>query len=60
MATHGEPDVTAIDRLIGGFEDQYGANELEPQLWKAYFRAQAEYCTRCSVCEDSMAQVTTH
>jgi hypothetical protein len=56
IASHGEPDIGAIDRLIGGFEDMYGINELEPQLWKAYFRAHAEYCTRCNVCEDSMAQ----
>jgi hypothetical protein len=56
VATKGEPDITAVDRLIQGFENQYGINELEPQLWKAYFRAHAEYCTRCNVCEDSMAQ----
>jgi hypothetical protein len=56
IATHGEPDISSIDNLINGFELQYGANELEPQLWKAYFRAHAEYCTRCSTCEDSMAQ----
>eukprot|EP00981_Chlorochromonas_danica_P002026 scaffold413_cov176-Ochromonas_danica.AAC.22 len=56
LATRAEPDLHAIDRLIAGFEDQYGVNEVEPQLWKAYFRAHAEYCTRCSICEDSMAQ----
>lgn len=56
LATDGEPDIGSVDRLISGFELLYGANELEPQLWKAYFRANAEYCTRCSTCEDSMAQ----
>mmetsp|Transcript_3163 Transcript_3163/g.5341 ORF Transcript_3163/g.5341 Transcript_3163/m.5341 type:complete len:649 (+) Transcript_3163:2-1948(+) len=56
VASQSEPDITALDRLIGGFEEQYGPQELEPQLWKAYFRAHAEYCTRCNVCEDSMAQ----
>ena len=56
LATNGEPDIGAIDRLITGFELLYGTSELEPQLWKAYFRATAEYCTRCNVCEDSMAQ----
>jgi len=56
LATKGEPDATAIDRLISGFENQYGVDELEPQLWKAYFRAHAEYCTRCSICDDSIEQ----
>lgn len=56
LASNGEPDITVIDRLIAEFEELYGANELEPQLWKAYFRAHAEYCTRCSMCEDNMAQ----
>jgi hypothetical protein len=56
LATDGEPDIRAIDRLIAGFEEQYGMNELDPTLWKAYFRAHAEYCTRCSICEDASAQ----
>ena len=51
LATRAEPDIGALDRLIAEFEDLYGSNELEPQLWKAYFRAHAEYCTRCSICE---------
>jgi hypothetical protein len=56
LATRGDPDVRAIDRLIRGFENQYSVDELDPQLWKAYFRAQAEYCTRCNICEDSVEQ----
>lgn len=56
LATDGQPDISSIDRLIGGFEQQYGPDELEPQLWKAYFRAHAQYCTRCNICEDSMEQ----
>jgi sarcosine oxidase delta subunit len=56
LATRGEPDQTAIDRLIGGFETQFGASELDPNLWKAYFRANAEFCTRCSICENAMEQ----
>jgi hypothetical protein len=56
LATKGKPDITALDRLIGLFEAQYGADELDPQLWKAFFRSQAEYATRCSICEDAMAQ----
>jgi len=56
LATHGEPDITAIDALIAGFEVQYSVDELDPQLWKAYFKAHAEYCTRCSTCEDAIEQ----
>jgi hypothetical protein len=56
LATNGEPDITAIDSLIHRFEEQYSVDELEPLLWKAFFRAHAEYCTRCSMCEDSMEQ----
>ena len=52
----GEPDITALDKLISGFEDQFSSEELDPNIWKAYFRANAEYCTRCSLCEDSLAQ----
>jgi hypothetical protein len=54
LASKGEPDHTSLDKLIAGFEGLYGAEELDPNLWKAYFRANAEYCTRCSVCEDSV------
>lgn len=56
LATKGIPDVGALDRLISQFENQYGLNELDPQLWKAFFRSQAEYATRCTVCEDAVAQ----
>lgn len=56
LATNGAPDTGAIDRLIAMFEDQYGINELDPQLWKAFFRSQAEYATRCTICQDSVAQ----
>jgi hypothetical protein len=54
IATRGQPDTTAMDRHITGFEMQYSVNELDPNLWKAYFRAHAEYCTRCNICEDAV------
>jgi len=38
------------------FEEHYGVNELDPQLWKAFFRGQAEYMTRCSICDDTVEQ----
>jgi hypothetical protein len=56
LATKGRPDIGALDRLIAGFEDQYSVDELDPQLWKAYFRSQAEFASRCSICEDAVAQ----
>jgi hypothetical protein len=56
LATDSAPDVRAIDRLIAMFENQYGVNELDPQLWKAFFRSQAEFATRCTICQDSVAQ----
>ena len=56
IATKGVPDARAIDKLIAMFESQYGENELDPQLWKAFFRSQAEYATRCTVCEDAAEQ----
>ena len=56
LATKGAPDDRALDRLIAMFENQYGVNELDPQLWKAFFRSQAEYATRCTICQDSVAQ----
>merc|ERR1711968_205604 len=56
IATKGKPDIGALDNLIRAFEEQYGVDELEPQLWKAFFRSQAEFATRCNVCEDAVAQ----
>lgn len=53
LATQGDPDSYAIDRLIAVFEDQYGVTELDVILWKAFFRAHAEYCTRCSICMEN-------
>jgi len=56
LTSEGQPDPYAIDRLIALFEEQYGLNELDPQLWKAFFRGQAEYMTRCNVCDDKIEQ----
>ena len=70
LATDGQPDRSAIDNLISGFEGEYGyvylpsilivhithvsyaysVNEMDTNLWKAYFRMHAQYCTRCEVC----------
>jgi len=45
LATNGRPDKNAIDDLIAGFEDAYGPNERDVNLWKAYFRGHAEFIT---------------
>ncbi|GMH75260.1 hypothetical protein TL16_g06700 [Triparma laevis f. inornata] len=56
LATKGEFDQYAIDRLIGEFEGQYSVNEKDPNLWKAFFRSKAEYITRCNYCLDRLEQ----
>eukprot|EP00633_Aureoumbra_lagunensis_P003266 CAMPEP_0197301142 /NCGR_PEP_ID=MMETSP0890-20130614/49982_1 /TAXON_ID=44058 ORGANISM="Aureoumbra lagunensis, Strain CCMP1510" /NCGR_SAMPLE_ID=MMETSP0890 /ASSEMBLY_ACC=CAM_ASM_000533 /LENGTH=531 /DNA_ID=CAMNT_0042780345 /DNA_START=635 /DNA_END=2230 /DNA_ORIENTATION=- len=45
LARHGRPDKHAIDTLIAGFEDTYGPQERDVNLWKAYFRSHAEFIT---------------
>ena len=56
LTTDGVPDPNAIDKLISGFEVMYNVKENNPSLWQAFFRAHAEYMTRCSICEDSKLQ----
>mmetsp|Transcript_751 Transcript_751/g.1598 ORF Transcript_751/g.1598 Transcript_751/m.1598 type:complete len:1761 (+) Transcript_751:28-5310(+) len=56
LATNGEFDQYAIDRLIGEFEQQYSVNEKDPNLWKAFFRSKAQYITRCNYCLDRLEQ----
>ncbi|KAG5180850.1 hypothetical protein JKP88DRAFT_263797 [Tribonema minus] len=53
LATNGQADPNAIDRLIVAFEAQYGYNEMDANLWKAFFRSQAEFITRCNQCADT-------
>jgi len=54
LASNQETDPYALDRLISGFEDQYGKQERDANLWKAYFRANAEFMTRCTTCISQM------
>lgn len=49
-------DPSAIDRLIYGFEDEFGENEMDADLWKAYFRKHATYLTLCNVCMSALQQ----
>lgn len=45
-----EHDPRALDRLIDGFENELGAQEMDADLWKAYFRKHAAFLTLCNVC----------
>ncbi|OWZ22617.1 hypothetical protein PHMEG_0002652 [Phytophthora megakarya] len=45
-----EHDPRALDRLIDGFENEFGEQEMDSDLWKAYFRKHAAYATLCNVC----------
>ncbi|KAL4109781.1 hypothetical protein PRIC1_001476 [Phytophthora ramorum] len=45
-----EHDPRALDRLIDGFESELGAQEMDSDLWKAYFRKHAAFLTLCNVC----------
>ncbi|GMF36548.1 unnamed protein product [Phytophthora fragariaefolia] len=45
-----EHDPRALDRLIDGFERELGAQEMDADLWKAYFRKHAVFATLCNVC----------
>jgi len=56
LATNGEFDPYAIDRLIAEFEKAYSVSEKDPNLWKAFFRQKAQYITRCNFCLDKMEQ----
>jgi hypothetical protein len=54
LATDGAPDAKAFDRLIEGFEQQYSAQENDANLWRAFFRAHAEFITRCERCVNEL------
>jgi hypothetical protein len=56
LATDGKSDAFAIDRLIGMFEQTYSVNEKDANLWRAFFRAHAEFITRCEKCVSSLEQ----
>jgi hypothetical protein len=36
LSTNGEPNIQALDRLIAGFEAQFGESELDSNLWKVW------------------------
>ena len=60
LATNGFADDGALDRLILGFEQQYSEKETDANLWRAYFRAHAEFITRCERCVNELEQGKLH
>ncbi len=56
LATAGKPNAHAIDRLISGFEHEYGCNNRDEYLWKAYFRSNAKYVTTCNKCSNTTSR----
>jgi hypothetical protein len=40
--------------LILGFEQAYSEDETDANLWRAYFRANAEFVTRCERCVSAL------
>jgi hypothetical protein len=53
---NAQPDRSVLDLLIRDFEEQYSINESNSNLWIAFFRAHAKFCTRCSVCDDEFSR----
>ncbi|KAF1783977.1 Growth factor receptor cysteine-rich domain [Phytophthora cactorum] len=51
-----EHDPRALDRLIDESENELGAQELDADLWKAYFRKHAAFATLCNVCVTARQQ----
>jgi len=51
-----EADPHALDRLIMDFEAENGSSEVDPILWKSYFRGHAKFITRCDRCIDALEQ----
>jgi hypothetical protein len=55
-----EHDPRALDRLIDGFESELGAQEMDADLWKAYFRKHAAFATLCNVCLTARQQAVAN
>ena len=56
IALNGKFDPRALDVLIKKYEATYPDKEFDGNLWQAFFRANAECITRCSVCIDALEQ----
>jgi hypothetical protein len=47
-------DSFAIDDIIQKFEQRYTTDENDVDLWKAFFRSNAQVVTACNLCVDEM------
>merc|ERR1711871_1133091 len=56
LAKDGRASDHAIDDLIKGFEVKYPGRKFEPNLWTSYFRAEAQFITRCQKCVNKLEQ----
>ena len=52
LATNGSIDPRGMDHLIAQFEGTYSNEEKGLTLWRAFFRANAEFITECFVCTE--------
>jgi len=50
LARDGLFDPYAIDYIIEKFDERYSKTENDPNLWKSFFRSNAEFSTICNVC----------
>jgi len=50
LAWNGTFDPLALDKLIGAFEVKYSASENDPNLWKSFFKQEANFMTICNHC----------
>ena len=53
LAKDGDRDPYALDELIRSFEVEYGEDEENLDLWKAFFRTNASFVTTCDMCMSS-------
>merc|ERR1711871_948409 len=56
LALDGRASDHAIDQLIKGFEAKFPGRKFEPNLWSSYFRAEAQFITRCQKCVNKLEQ----
>ena len=52
LATEGKPDPYSLENIMQSFEEEYGKEENDTILWKAFFQSKAKYVTLCNFCID--------
>jgi hypothetical protein len=56
IAKDKRPNPARFDEIVQDFEASMGDVAFDPVLWKAFFRANAEFITRCNFCFDMLKQ----